>query len=125
MNHPTTRPPAWSCERMLLNAPEVALKLKHSLTWFARNRERLETEHGFPRPIDGVGRRWDPVAIDRWLDLQLPEHLRAPTGPAELERAEQEYWDQILHERAEAISRGEPMPPRPPRRWWHGGSKTG
>lgn len=60
--------------RTLLTGPEVALRLRRSTTWFYRNRARLEAEHGFPRPVDGCGMRWDPEALMRWLDARLPNH---------------------------------------------------
>lgn len=55
--------------RVLLTSAQVALRLSRSLGWFRSNRDRLEAR-GFPRPIDGCGMRWDPVAIDAWLDRQ-------------------------------------------------------
>lgn len=64
--------------RELLTAPEVARKLKRSAGWFYRNRARLEEVHGFPPSILGLGARWDSLAIDRWLDQQMPQ---APAEP--------------------------------------------
>jgi hypothetical protein len=57
-------------ERRLLTAAGVARKLGRSLSWFQRQREALERDKGFPLPVDGCGHRWDPVAIDAWLDRQ-------------------------------------------------------
>lgn len=56
--------------RQLLTAPQVAAQLGYKLGWFQRNRPRLEAEHGFPRPVDGCGLRWDPAAIGDWLDAR-------------------------------------------------------
>lgn len=69
--------------RGLLTAPMVAKALGRSLSWFAKRRIELETEHGFPPPVRGCGTRWDPRALDAWLDQQL----QAPPSPeAEAER---------------------------------------
>ncbi|MGX9963129.1 helix-turn-helix transcriptional regulator [Roseomonas sp. F4] len=57
--------------RRLLTAAEVALRLRRTVSWFYRQRAELEDRHGFPRPIDGCGMRWDPRAIDRWLDSRI------------------------------------------------------
>jgi predicted DNA-binding transcriptional regulator AlpA len=57
--------------REILTAPQVARLLARSVTWFYRNRATLEGK-GFPRPVDGLGMRWDSVAIHRWLDAQAP-----------------------------------------------------
>lgn len=56
--------------RALLTAPQVAAALGYRHAWFLRNRARLEAEHGFPRPVDGCGMRWDPAAIEDWLDAR-------------------------------------------------------
>ena len=56
--------------RTLLTAAQVALRLGRTHRWFTRNRAALEAR-GFPGPVDGCGMRWDPVAIDGWLDGQL------------------------------------------------------
>lgn len=60
-------------DRTLLDRPAVARKLGISVERFYRNRRQLEAD-GFPRPAFGrmSGERWDPVAIDRWLDGKLP-----------------------------------------------------
>jgi hypothetical protein len=75
--------------RQLLTSAEVALRLRRSLPWFQRNRASLEAR-GFPAPVDGLGMRWDPVAIDRWLDALLPAAPMAEQAKAEatlIERA--------------------------------------
>jgi len=67
--------------REILTGPQVAARLKRSLGWFHRNRPTLEAK-GFPRPVDGLGMRWDSAAIDDWLDGQRP---RAAAEDAEAE----------------------------------------
>ncbi len=72
--------------RAILTAPQVALLLARSVTWFYRNRATLE-EKGFPRPVDGLGMRWDSAAIHRWLDAQVAAAPAATEDPeAELIR---------------------------------------
>ena len=72
-----------SAARQLLTAPQVAARLARSHAWFLRRRGALE-ETGFPRPVDGCGMRWDPAAIDDWLDAQRPRRA----GPEETAEAE-------------------------------------
>lgn len=63
--------------RKLLSLTEVADKLSVSTDWFFRNRARLIADRGFPPAIENFHRnRWDNAAIDRWLELQVPAHLR-------------------------------------------------
>lgn len=69
--------------RQLLTAPRVAAALGYRHGWFVRHRARLEAEHGFPAPIDGCGRRWDPAAIEDWLDAQRRKAAPAPEAAAE------------------------------------------
>jgi len=83
--------------RALLDPPAVARALARNVEWFTRNERRLMAEHGFPARVKGCGRRWDPAAIDAWLDAQLPPHLRdsvrrvpAGDGPGEAEIADGE-----------------------------------
>lgn len=64
-------------ERDLISAAEVAVKLGHAVDWFYRRRDRLERTLGFPPCVAGCGKRWDPEAIDRWLDVQMPAELRS------------------------------------------------
>lgn len=68
--------------RAYLTAAEVAAGFRRSLPWFQRNRAALEAR-GFPRPVDGCGMRWDPAAIARWQDSQLPMPLATPEAAAE------------------------------------------
>lgn len=77
-------------ERELLTRDQVARKLGHTGCWFNRNRKSLEREDGFPPAVLGRGRgaRWDPAAIDAWLDRQMPPDLRAPEDPIHTWREE-------------------------------------
>jgi predicted DNA-binding transcriptional regulator AlpA len=67
--------------RVLMTAPQVAAALGYRHGWFLRNRARLEAEHGFPGPVDGCGLRWDPAAIEDWLDRRR-QVTRAAAGEA-------------------------------------------
>ncbi len=94
-------------ERALLNMAEVARKLGRSVEWFYRNRRRLEREHGFPASIAGLGKRWDPAAIDAWLDRQMAPELRrarAAPGSADGEPGEIIDWEHELGRRARRIA---------------------
>ncbi len=104
-------------DRALLDTVGLARRLGRTPEWFYRHKDELMDVHGFPPPVTGLGNRWDPVAIDRWLDRQLPEHLRLPTNPAELQKAEQDYWTQVLHER---LNNPDKQPSPPSRRRRHG-----
>lgn len=71
-------------------------------TIFARWLKRKEAE-GFPPPVLGRGRgaRWDPAAIDAWLDSRMPAHLRpelrheGPTGEIDLDAWRDKLRDRI------------------------------
>lgn len=61
-------------DRTLLDRAGVARKLGITVEKFYRNRPELEAD-GFPRPVLGnmSGARWDPAAIDRWLDSKIAQ----------------------------------------------------
>lgn len=59
----------------LLTMRQVGERLGHGYHWFRKRRFKLEREDGFPKPVRGVGLRWDPAAIDAWLAAQ-----REPQG---------------------------------------------
>ncbi|MDB5415066.1 MAG: hypothetical protein JWR10_3401 [Rubritepida sp.] len=65
-------PDGFGASRDLLTAPLVAKALGRSLNWFYRHRTELEEDHSFPKTIRGCGTRWDPRAIDAWLNQQMP-----------------------------------------------------
>lgn len=71
--------------RRLLTSAEVADLLRVGREGFLRMRRRLE-QCGFPAPLDmpGIGHRWDPKAIDDWLDRkrQPPDPLAFGCDPA-------------------------------------------
>ena len=64
-----------TAERTLLDSGQVALRLRMSRESFLRKRKALEAAHGFPPRVPGCGNHWDPVALDLWLDRQIPGHL--------------------------------------------------
>jgi len=67
-------------DRTLLDRVGVAARLNHSLEWFYKHYKALVSD-GFPGPVLGSmgGARWDPAAIDDWLD-----HRRSPRTAAVL-----------------------------------------
>lgn len=54
----------------LWQAAQVAERLAMTPGAFCQRRRRLEAEHGFPAPVPGLGRRWNPAAIEAWLAVQ-------------------------------------------------------
>ncbi|HVB81211.1 MAG TPA: hypothetical protein VNE82_14830 [Candidatus Binataceae bacterium] len=73
---PEPTPLAGEQDYALLNIAGVAQRLGRSRAWFYQHRSELEAV-GFPRSIPVV-RRWDPAAIDRWLEQQ-DKNSRAAT----------------------------------------------
>lgn len=65
--------------RRLLSRAELASRLGHRVDWLNRHYPELALD-GFPAPALGsrAGARWDPAAVDAWLDRKLP----APPAPA-------------------------------------------
>lgn len=66
-------------------------------SWMHENLPALY-RRGFPRPV--VPRRWDPAAIDAWLDAQLPDHLR----PAPAAGVTETDWAAALDAAAAGLS---------------------
>jgi predicted DNA-binding transcriptional regulator AlpA len=65
-------------DRTLWQAAQVADRLGISPAAFAQRRRRLEDDHGFPPPVPGLCRRWNPAAIEAWLARQaggIPDSL--------------------------------------------------
>ena len=62
-------------DRQLLDLDALRAKLRVSTAWWAKFHDQLYTL-GFPPPVEGLGYRWDPVAVDAWLDRKMPAHLR-------------------------------------------------
>ncbi len=89
-------------DRTLLNAAQVAIKLGHSAEWFVRNRADLEAG-GFPPAAigNGRGRRWDPHAINAWLDARMPANLRVT-----IDAGDPAFWQDEL---ARRLDEGRPQ----------------
>jgi hypothetical protein len=62
---------------------------------FAARRRRLE-EAGFPPPLPGLGKVWDPLAIDAW-------RRRQPGAPPSSAEAEGQAAEDLLIARARAL----------------------
>lgn len=84
--------------RRLLMREEVARLLRLSRRAFSRRQAELEAA-GFPPPLPGLPDRWDRVAIEAWLDRQIPS-AGPPQDP--LRQAER-----MLLARASALSGAE------------------
>jgi len=89
-------------DRTLLDRSAVARKLGITVEKFYRQRPDLEAE-GFPAPAIGrmSGARWDPVAIDRWLDRKLSTPAPAASGAGKVED-----WGAELDRNAAALAAG-------------------
>jgi hypothetical protein len=84
----------------LLTAHQVAEILAlDSARAFAQRRRRLEEEHGFPRPVPGVGRRWDPLAIEAWR-----RRIRGEAAPARQEGPGNDNVEDLLIGRARSLA---------------------
>jgi len=97
-------------ERTLLTHDQVAVLLrggsaKAARDWFWRHRAGLEAL-GFPPPVPGIARRWDPVAIHAWLDSQVPAHLR-PYLPGPAAAAGGDDWETKLDAAARDLAAAE------------------
>lgn len=74
---PTPASPGWVAAapalRRLLPRAELAAKLGHATEWFNKHLPELLAD-GFPPPALGTrsGARWDPAAVDDWLDRKRP-----------------------------------------------------
>ena len=85
-------------DRTLLDRAGVARRLNVTVEWMYQHLASLED---FPKPVFGVmrGSRWDPAAIDSWLDRRM-----APADRLRLATARDEPdWGALLDARAEAL----------------------
>ena len=71
--------------RRLLTADETARMLRVSTRVFRRRLNEL-ARAGFPPPVPGLPERWDRVAIEAWLDRQMPAPARLQDPAREVER---------------------------------------
>lgn len=91
-----------------VNAAVVARMLLRTPDWFYRKRAWLVAAHGFPEELPSGG--YDPVAVDRWRELQMPAALRR--GPANDDHALADDWTARLIGRA--TGNQPPLPNDPP-----------
>jgi hypothetical protein len=63
-------------DRTLLDNEQVADRLHVTYDWWMRNKRRLIDKEGFPGEVRGIPQRWDPAAVNRWLDAQMKPALR-------------------------------------------------
>lgn len=83
-------------DRTLLDPAQVAKRLNVSAEVFNRRRRELIERHGFPPPLPGLLCRWDPLAIDRWLDAHIPAPLRVPPPEDEALAAQRQELERRL-----------------------------
>lgn len=91
--------------RILLTRAEVCARLKQSEKWFTKYRLRLETQHGFPRALPPTFNRWDPKAIDLWLDRFIPQGSTRPSDVVTL-TIDTDHLRTDLRERSRKIVAG-------------------
>jgi len=89
-------------DRTLLDRAAVARRLGISVERLYRQRRALEAD-GFPAPAFGrmSGERWDPAAIDRWLDAKLPPAKTA--GFPNCDSGTEDDWADRLDGRVAAV----------------------
>jgi hypothetical protein len=98
--------------RALLTLDELAAALKVKREFLHKEWRRLHREHGFPMPMPGLERRWDPRAIELWQDNDLRRQGLLPALAADaaaqvelrLEPESAPSDDEILAARADAIA---------------------
>lgn len=95
--------------RALLSLDQVAKLLRGdepgARAWFYKHWQMLVATRGFPPPVEGLGKRWDPVAVHWWLDQRLPIELRPPAPAIDDGSRAGELADE-LDRRAAAIAAG-------------------
>ncbi|HWK44892.1 MAG TPA: hypothetical protein VNT30_09235 [Stellaceae bacterium] len=97
---------AANSDRRLLTRAEMADRLQVDLDYLYRHLHRLYAD-GFPRPAWGnrAGARWDPRAIDAWLDAKIARPAASSPAPAGGGEDEVDY-DAILNRNAQRIVEG-------------------
>lgn len=90
----------------LLTFQDLAQRLGVSVQRLYRQHRELREQHGFPPPVAGMGRLWDPRAIENWLASQrgeaVPIGTLLPPEPPELEAVVID-WKTELDRRAAAM----------------------
>jgi hypothetical protein len=71
-------------DRTLLDNDQVADRLHVTYDWWMRNKKRLIGEEHFPPEVKGIPQRWDPRAVDRWLDVQMAPALKVTIEPGSI-----------------------------------------
>lgn len=89
-------------DRTLLNRAQVARRLGITVERFYHKTAELAAD-GFPAPAHGrgVGARWDPVAIDRWLDRKIPKDRGDQVQGA---APDDDYFAALLDRNAERLT---------------------
>lgn len=83
-----------------LDLTALAQRFGKSYNWMSHNIGRLKREHGFPGCIPGLGKVYDPVAVDEWLARQRGV-VAAPRASAEEPLID---WSALLDLRAAAMA---------------------
>jgi hypothetical protein len=83
-------------DRTLLDNDQVADRMHVTYDWWMRNKKRLIGEEHFPPEVKGIPQRWDPRAIDRWLDAQMGPALRIEIGSGDVARMLEEAEQRLI-----------------------------
>lgn len=77
-------------DRTLLDRAALARKLNTTVERLYRHLPGMIAAEGFPPPVWGNSRgaRWDPAAIDAWLDSKLPGRAAANSNAPAARAAE-------------------------------------
>lgn len=94
-------------DRELLDRPALARRLNVSVEVLYRRLKTMLLHEKFPQPVFGNGRgaRWDPRAIDAWLDAKLPNAANSNT-PEPGDTTQPDALDALLDARAAKLGRG-------------------
>lgn len=87
-----------------LTLAQVAKRFGKSRIWMYRHMRDLAANHGFPPPIPGFGRVWDPRAIEAWLEAQRAPKPPIAAAPDAAAVAPELDWAEILDQRAAALA---------------------
>lgn len=94
-------------DRTLLNRAQVARRLGLSIEQLYRNLKSLEAD-GFPKAALGTmsGARWDPAAIDTWLDRKIQTVVRIEGTPPkfQIDPTDDEQWAALLDGNADQLA---------------------
>lgn len=82
-------------ERRFLGISDLANIFNKTPSWTYKNWRKLHKEKKFPAPVAGFGCSWDSKAVELWLDMNLPNHLKTNDNATP-----KMHWQHILNANA-------------------------